>query len=510
MKEPNSTGAAVRTLEADVLVIGGGGAGLSAACAACSEGAKVVLLEKNPELGGTTSLSVGSITAAGSSWQKKAGITDTPDEHFADMGLFLGSVDHRDNMALRRVLVDHVTETLEWLKSIGLAFYGPMPEPPHKKPRMHTVLPNSRAYPYYLGREARRLGAQIHCNARVVQLLQDGGRVVGARASIDGAVVDCLARRAVVLASGDISAARDLKRQFKEDLADVQAINPNSTGDGQRMVVQMGGELVNGDLMRPPALRFKAPARDNFLRRLPPWRMLTASMNLAMRFVPNWIIRPFIMSFMTSSMSPEAAFFKAGAILINHEGKRFTQETGQPASDLAKQPDQSAWIAFDDALARKFSGWPHYISTAPGFAYAYFPDYRRTRSDLYVTAQTLPELARKMGVPQDALTKSVQSYNDEVADNANGRAPMREGPFHALGPIQAWVILTDVGLAVDTHHRVLDRDGTPFPGLYAAGSAGQGGVLLWGHGHHIGWAMTSGRRAGRFAAQEHELSRSTR
>jgi len=57
------------------------------------------------------------------------------------------------------------------------------------------------------------------------------------------------------------------------------------------------------------------------------------------------------------------------------------------------------------------------------------------------------------------------------------------------------------GLRVDPQHRVLDAAGQAIPGLYAAGSTGQGGLLLKGHGHHLAWAFVSGRRAGRFAAQ---------
>ena len=111
-----------------MVVIGGGGSGMAAAISAAENGARVVLLEKNPHLGGTTRLSVGSITATGTRFQKAKGIVDTPDEHFNDMSLFLSpELAAKENLELRRVLVDHVPETLEWLISIGLCFYGPMP-----------------------------------------------------------------------------------------------------------------------------------------------------------------------------------------------------------------------------------------------------------------------------------------------------------------------------------------------------------------------------------------------
>jgi succinate dehydrogenase/fumarate reductase flavoprotein subunit len=73
-------------------------------------------------------------------------------------------------------------------------------------------------------------------------------------------------------------------------------------------------------------------------------------------------------------------------------------------------------------------------------------------------------------------------------------------PYYALGPAKSWIMFGEGGLRVDRRLRVLDQDRQPIPGLYAAGSCGQGGVILEGHGHHLAWAFTSGRLAGRHAA----------
>ena len=81
-----------------------------------------------------------------------------------------------------------------------------------------------------------------------------------------------------------------------------------------------------------------------------------------------------------------------------------------------------------------------------------------------------------------------------------------EAPFIALGPVRSVFVHNEGGLAVDTNHRVLDAQGQPIRGLYAAGSTGQGGLLLKGHGHHLAWAFVSGRRAGRIAARNHPSS----
>ena len=78
--------------------------------------------------------------------------------------------------------------------------------------------------------------------------------------------------------------------------------------------------------------------------------------------------------------------------------------------------------------------------------------------------------------------------------------PIDRAPYCALGPAKSWIVFTDGGARINSKFQVVNRDGQPIRGLYAAGSAGQGGVLLEGHGHHLGWAFVSGRLAGRSAA----------
>jgi fumarate reductase flavoprotein subunit len=197
--------------------------------------------------------------------------------------------------------------------------------------------------------------------------------------------------------------------------------------------------------------------------------------------VPAAILRPFVMQFLTTALAPSPALFEAGAVLVNREGKRLGDERDRPAYRVPDQPGKSAYIVIDGALARRFSAWPDFISTAPGVAYAYLPDYRRNRKDVYTEAPTLEALAGKLGMT--AL-----------------EASFTEPPFIALGPVRSVFVHAEGGLAVDEQHRVLGEGRRPIAGLYAAGSTGQGGLLLKGHGHHLAWAFVSGRRAGRFAA----------
>ena len=230
----------------DVIVVGGGGAGLMAAYSAGRAGAKVLLVEKNQEVGGTTGLSVGTICATSTRLQKEAGISDNPDSHFVDMEKFMGERKDRDNPVLRRILVDEVPETIRLLEELGVTFMGPLPEPPHSQPRLHAVLPHSRSFIRHLTRACQRHGVKFLTGAVVDDLLVEGGRVQGiALAGAPGGQDRKLvrARRGVILATGDFSSsALEYKRKYMSGpLLEIGGINPASTGDGQRIKLRTSG-----------------------------------------------------------------------------------------------------------------------------------------------------------------------------------------------------------------------------------------------------------------------------
>ena len=468
----------------DVVVVGGGGAGLAAAIEARAARASVILLEKNQELGGSTSWSIGSVSSSGTPHQKRAGIADNPADHWADMPGFAGELASRDNDELRRVLCEEIPATFQWLLDSGIRFMGPMPEPPHRQPRMHNVLPNSRSFVYHLERRARRAGVEIRVGVRVSEIELLNGRVAGASGF--------KAKKALILATGDFTNGADLKARFMgPQEAKVEGVNLTATGDGQRMAEALGARILNGDLALGPELRFIAPAKETLARRLPPWRALAAYMEWAMKHLPAAILRPFVMQFLTTALAPSPALFEAGALLVNRRGARFGDERDRPALRVPDQPGKMAYIIIDAALAARFSHWPDFISTAPGVAYAYLPDYRRNRPDVFSEARTLQALGAALGMEPGSLESSVG-------------ARFTSAPFIALGPVRSVFVHAEGGLAVDERHRVLAGE-RPIPGLYAAGATGQGGLLLKGHGHHLAWAFVSGRRAGRFAALEEQV-----
>lgn len=477
----------------DVVVVGGGGAGLAAAIEARESGRSVVLLEKNLQPGGSTSWSIGSVTSSGTPHQRKRGIVDSAADHWADMPGFAGDLAERDNAVLRRVLCDEIPATFQWLLDSGVRFMGPMPEPPHRQPRMHNVLPNSRSFIYHLTRRARRVGVEIRTGMRVNAIVQQDGRVTGVDAECDGAPWRFSARGGVVLAAGDFTNGPEFKARFMgPQEAKVEGVNLTATGDGQRLGETMGARIVNGDLALGPEIRFIAPATETFMRRLPPWRWLAVAMEWALDHVPPAILRPLMMKFLTTALAPSTTLFDAGAVLVNRRGERFGDERDRPAWRLPDQPDKVGYILIDAALAQRFSVWPDFVSTAPGVAYAYVPDYRRNRPDVFTEAPTIEALAARLGMDAGALQRSA---------GEGGVRPLGAGPYVALGPVRSVFVHSEGGLVVDAQHRVLGADDQPLPGLYAAGSTGQGGLLLKGHGHHLAWAFVSGRRAGRFAAE---------
>src|SRR5207249_1655556 len=126
-------------------------------------------------------------------------------------------------------------------------------------------------------------------------------------------------------------------------------------------------------------------------------------------------------------------------------------ELGKPNFDVAKQPDRIAWIFFDSEVAKKFSAWPYFISTAPGVAYAYLDDYRRNRSDIFHKSDTLEGLAASMGVAAKNLKSTLGDYNN---GGRGSRPALNQAPFYALGPVKSYVVFTDGGLKVSENLEV--------------------------------------------------------
>jgi fumarate reductase flavoprotein subunit len=479
----------------DVVVVGGGGSGLAAALEAADRGASVALIEKGRELGGTTALSVGSFAAAGTAIQRAAGIVDDEDAYLADLERCFPEHRNRDNLDLRRLLVARSTETLVWLMELGLRFHGPFPDPPQRVARLHNVLPSSRAYVHTLARHCRRRGVAFLLETRARRLLTDGGTVVGVEAERDGANLEVRARRGIVLASGDLSASPEFRRRFLPQFAGIDAINPGSNGDGQAMGEAAGGRVLNGDVVTGPIIRFPLADGRSLAHGLPPTPLVAAVAKWWLETMPDRLIRSAVMRFLTVMLAPSPALLEHGAILVDATGGALPSDASSPAVALARSGPREGYFVFDRRMADLLDGPAHFVSGGPGIAQARLSDYRRYRSELYRQAATCERLAKALGMDAARLKASIDRHN-AAAPNRRVDTP----PFHALGPVRPLILVAEASLAVTTGMAVTDGSGSPIPGLFAAGSTGQGGMLLPAHGQHLAWAFVSGRIAGRSAA----------
>jgi fumarate reductase flavoprotein subunit len=471
---------------ADVIVVGAGGSGLAAAVAAAESGSSVIVLERRPQAGGTTALSVGSMTAAQSSFQRRAGISDSPDDMVEDMWLFDSDLLDGDAPDLRRLLAAESASTLEWLREHGVAFAGPFPEPPHRVPRMHNVIPASSTYIVRLIEACRRLGVEVRLASEATELVIENETVVGVRGAQHGIPFELRAGKGVILAAGDFSGNAEMRRRYLPDAAATATpVNPDALGLGHLMAVEAGAGLHAMDRVFGPQLRFPPPPR-NLIELLPTWRWLCRIEAAVVSAVPASWLRPVVKWLLVSHMSPSDALFREGAILLDHRGERFGDES-VPAVSLAGRPEARGFIVMDEIIANRFNHAPHHISTAPGIAFAYYRDYLRGRPDLVVRAGTPEDLAHLIQADPRLVQQALASTT-------------LTAPYVALGPVHSVLTVTEGGVAVDDHLRVLRPDGSRIPGLFAAGGTGQGGLMLLGHGHHIAWAMVSGRTAGRSAS----------
>jgi fumarate reductase flavoprotein subunit len=465
----------------DVVVIGAGGAGLAAAISAAEAGASVLVVERLDGPYGTTSRAVGSFAAAGTRLQRSAGIVDTAADFAEDMSRSHAKAPSAPE--LRRLYADHSGETVDWLSDMGVAFVGPYPEPPNRVPRMHNAVPNARAYVQAMMARLAKLPVTVLFGAEARELQLDGKRVV--LVHHEGADRH-IAASAIIMAAGDFSASNELRqRHLSAAEAAALPINPNSIGQGHEMVKAAGARMEQMDMVFGPQLRFGAPERGSWIDHLPSWpwfRKLAASI---VSVAPRWAIAPIVRELLISNMSPVPAMFERGARLVDRKGVDMGQ--GEAAvQSLALSEGSSGYVIGTAELANQFNAFPNYISTAPGIAFAYFKDYEAGRPDLVTRASSLAELATKLNLPGEALAASCPEMTGK--------------PVFALGPVMAMLTVTEGGAAIDTKCRILREDGTAIDGLYGAGGNGQGGLVLKGHGLHIGWAITSGRIAGKAAA----------
>lgn len=538
----------------DVVVLGTGAAGLTAALSAADTGATVALLEKSDAVGGTTAIS------GGTCWvpvHHRSDLADPPDRR-EDALAYLAALSHgliRPEIAA--TFVDEGAPVFAWLESAtGLTFsvvdgfpdYHPehtggrptggrsldpglFPYPtlgpwadrvvrPAKNPHLtldETPLGGSDGRIPREELEARRRSDVRGCGAalvggllgallargveprlghRATGLVVDDGRVVGVHVDTSSGPVTIHADGGVVIATGGFEWNDDLVRAFLRGPMTSPASYPANTGDGLVMVMAVGARL---GMMREAwwVPTIEIPGDELFGRP-------RSQIVLRERTLPR-------------------------SIIVNRRGVRFTNEAAnynafggalhqfEPvAFDYANLP---CWLVFDHAHFERYGFAGHWGERPPAWV---------------ERADDLDALGDRLALPPGSLPATVARWNELVAggrdadhgrgdsayDGWNGDASRRGTPWATLGPIDtgpfyavelhSGCLGTKGGPDTDVHARVVDHDGEPIDGLYAAGNAMAcpTGMVYGGAGGTLGPAIVFGRIAGRHAATNAAASRS--
>ena len=423
----------------DLVVVGAGTAGIPCAIEAAARGACVAVVEKSDRVGGTLQVSGGHMSAAGARRQHELGIEDSPDLHYDDvMRISRGAADG----TLVRLAVDEAAHTVDWLEGLGLPFDPTTPalvygHEPYSRPRTHWGVDGGRSILATL-----RPAWDEHVAAgRIVPLLEhelvdlyrEGGTVRGVLVRSAAGEAE-IRGPATVLATGGYAAGPALFSEVTPGSPRLaSAAWPTSTGDGIRVARRAGARLRGAEHYLPTLGGVeREPGR-----------------------VYDW---PEFVNLTAADRPPRE-------LHVNARGERFLAED-DPSPDrreraLLEQPGHRFWIVFDEeALAGEPLGYVWDVDTIRA----------RARS-----ADDVAGLARAAGIDPDGLVRTVLEWNAIVA--ATGGDPLGrelcehaivQPPFYALETC-ATSMISFGGVAVDGELRVVDGDGAPIAGVYAAG-----------------------------------------
>lgn len=475
--------------EADVICIGGGGAGYMAAIAAVEQGSSALIFEKQATEMGDTAICACEMCGL---WPERtladSGVEDSVESYLADWYnsdiwstlYYRTGQKFEGERVLTRREIELCPDTFQWLQdSAGVVWdnfedssWDPQPKWETVHPRNWKAL-DTRIIPQLVSL-AQSLGIETVYNNRVSQLVtNEQGRVIGVRCTgTDGSTTSAKARKAVVMATG--SFMREgwmVSSQFPELLTQAFGCSAGACGDGHKMVADIGGQLRDLDL----GLRW-APVEDG---------------SYSQKMMGSW--------FYCGISKPQVP-----GVFINTLGERYAAESigySFSAYEISMQPGKKAWWVVDATGAENTHLFgDNEVSTnndASGMTVA--------------VADTLEELATKMNVDPAVLVASIERYNGfvDAGEDADfgkvmdGTTRIETAPFYAMLEVGV-PYNTYGGIATDVDSHVLDLAGAPIDGLYAAGSccgsyAEQEGLYYTGG---VVQAMCFGRQAGQHAAAE--------
>lgn len=463
----------------DVIVIGSGAAGMSAAIEAKLAGASVMVLEADGHLGGATRNSTGVVYACNSSTQKEKGIEDSADAVY-DYIMTLNQ--HAVRPDLIRYYAEQSGEMLEWLKEKGIEFPANMlvHSDVTDVQRGHTSRTFGLGIADALINRAGALGVETALGTRVDELLVEDGKVVGIKS--DGTE---LRAPSVVIATGGFGNSPEMLKKWYPTAAfhgdrtwAVHRDAPFILGDGIKLGESVGAEITGYDTgLLNPSPCFESRYVEAFL---PPW-----------------------------------------LIVVNKHGKRFMAEWESYAVTgylMNEQPDQVCWAIFDHAAmvanGDDLSYADPYNSGLATSSWEEITITREVEKGVAYRADSIAEVAKLAGLDPEAVEETVRRYNADVEidgvdrhfykdGNGHKLPAIKEGPFYAVEVRAAIIGFTAAGLDISANCEVRDTRGKVIDGLYAAGEVVGcfHGKRYAGGGTSIGSSVVFGRRAGTFAAQ---------
>lgn len=443
------------TLETEVLVLGGGGAGLVSALTASEHGSKVILVEKLGYVGGATMMSAGIIPAAGTAQQQEAGIVDNQD-------LFARDIFRPSGYSVRKDLVytvtEHAKDVVEWLEGQGVKmnlitgnlYYGQSNYRMHMPPEggglkmTQTLIDNVN----------KDENIEVMLNSPAIELAVEDGQVIGAFVKRNNEETILIKAENTILATSGFASNDDMIKKYIPEMINAQPLGaPGATGEGIIWGQNLGADVANMKAYQGHGVYSKE---------------LRGSVDL------NILYR--------------------GGILVNKNGQRFTNEHkgySELSPEVLAQPENLAYMVFNQENADNTSRFTEF-----------------DEAGIVIKADGLEELAKKLDINVDNFKTSIEDYLNGIKtgqDSLNRTYFPKhfDGPYYAI-EITADIRHTQGGLVTDTVGHVLKEDGSLIKGLYAAGGVMEGFSDTAGPGYMSGngllQAFVFGRLAGEHAA----------
>ena len=422
-----------KTSNYDVVVIGAGGAGFSAAITARNAGANVVLLEKMPAVGGNSLISGAEMNVAKNWVQPKLGINDdSPELHAQDT--FKGG-DGKGDMKVINVMTHEALDAAKWCRDYlgvrfeddNLFFFGG-----HSRKR--ALIPVGHTGTEFIAKfqaKADELGIPVITNMKAEELIKDkDGRVVGVKATMDGSEYTFNAKGGVVLATGGFGANPEMVKKYnpKIDERFKTTDAPGTTGEALYMAERAGAQLVN----------------MGYIQTYPICDPISGAIELI----------------------ADARF--DGAIMLNQEGKRFVEELQRRdvlSEAILNQTGRYCWVLWNDK-----------IGSISNTVKAHANEYEAfTKQGIMTTCDDLKCIADFTKIPFDQLQKTVKRVsdmagkgNDKDFNHRAGLMDMQQGKYYVIKAVPS-THHTMGGVRINEKAEALTAEGKVIPGLWAAG-----------------------------------------